>query len=90
MLVSLLVGSAAQPAADPTSWLVYLGPFLPFGGLAVWVIISQQRQINARDERIKELSDRVVEQASQALPVLTKATEALESTARELRRSSER
>ena len=88
MLVLLL----AQPAtgSDPTSWLGFLGPFIPFGGLALWIIISQQRQITARDQRIKELSDQVVDQGASVVPVLVKATRALEDTARALERSADR
>lgn len=88
-MITLLL---AQPAtgSDPTSWLGFLGPFIPFGGLALWIIISQQRQITARDQRIKELSDQVVEQGADVVPVLVKATRALEDTARALERSAER
>lgn len=84
----LLVLLATQPASatDATAWLSYLGPFIPFGGLALWVIISQQRQIAARDQRIKELSDQVIDQAQQTLPMLANATKALEETVRELER----
>jgi hypothetical protein len=84
LLVAALL-SAAAPAPDPTSWLVYLGPFLPFGGLAVWWILSQQKQhqreLEGRDRhierleaRVQELSDRAVTQAEQTLPVVEAAT----------------
>ena len=53
----------AAAASPEASWLAYLGPFVPFGGLATLVIIWQQRQMMAKDERIAQLSDRVVEQA---------------------------
>ncbi len=87
-MILLLVGAAAgQPSAtDPGAWLSFLGPFIPFGGLALWVIISQQKQIAARDQRIRELSDQMVEQAQATLPTLSSATRALEETVRELER----
>jgi cob(I)alamin adenosyltransferase len=55
----------------------------------LWIIISQQRQIAVRDQRIKELSDQIVDQAQEVVPVLTKATRALEDTARALERKAE-
>jgi hypothetical protein len=86
----VLVGSTTGGSADPTSWLAFLGPFIPFGGLALWIIISQQKQIAARDQRIKELSDQIVDQAQEVVPVLTKATRALEDTAKALEQRTER
>lgn len=87
----LWVWAAAAPP-DP-NWVSYLGPFIPFGGLAVLVIIWQQRQMMAKDERIvqkdekiAQLSDRVVEQAEKVAPMLADATSALEDAARELSR----
>jgi hypothetical protein len=88
-LLLYLVGTTTGGSADPTSWLAFLGPFIPFGGLALWIIISQQRQIAVRDQRIKELSDQIVDQAQEVVPVLTKATRALEDTARALERKAE-
>lgn len=83
MGVLLLWAAASSPEA---SWLAYLGPFVPFGGLATLVIIWQQRQMMAKDERIAQLSDRVVEQAEKVAPMLADATSALEAAARELNR----
>jgi hypothetical protein len=85
-----MVGTTTGGSADPTSWLAFLGPFIPFGGLALWIIISQQKQIAARDQRIKELSDQIVDQAQEVVPVLTKATRALEDTAKALERRTDR
>jgi hypothetical protein len=85
-----MVGTTTGGSADPTSWLAFLGPFIPFGGLALWIIISQQKQIAARDQRIKELSDQIVDQAQEVVPVLTKATRALEDTAKALEQRTER
>ena len=45
----------AAAASPEASWLAYLGPFVPFGGLATLVIIWQQRQMMAKDERIAQL-----------------------------------
>jgi hypothetical protein len=73
-------------AATDSNWVSYLGPFVPFGGLATLVIIWQQRQIMAQSERIAQLSDRVVEQAEKVAPLLADATGALEAAARELNR----
>lgn len=85
-----LAATGTPSATDGAAWLSYLGPFVPFGGLSLWVIISQQRQIAARDQRIKDLSDQVVDQANQTLPLLTRSTQALEAAARELERRAPR
>jgi hypothetical protein len=89
VLYALLLAQTST-GGDPSSWLGFLGPFVPFGGLALWIIISQQRQIQARDARIKELSDQVVDQGQAVVPVLVKATRALEDTAKALERSAGR
>lgn len=80
-----LWAAAAPPEA---SWLSYLGPFVPFGGLAVWWIFWLHKQITERDQRIKELTDRIIAQGETLGPLVTEATAALSEAARELDRRS--
>lgn len=77
---------AQATGSDPTSWLTYLGPFVPFGGLATWIIVAQSREISRLRQRNDDLSDRAVAKAAEATPLLTQATQLLAETARELER----
>jgi hypothetical protein len=43
--------AAASTPQDAGGWVSYLGPFVPFATLALGIIVYQQRQDKAKDER---------------------------------------
>jgi hypothetical protein len=80
-----LILSAAQ-AAGAESWLDSLGPFLPFGALAMVVIGWLAKKLTEAQQRINDLSDRAVETRDELVPLIVECTRALEEQAREARR----
>lgn len=58
----------AQAVNDPGSWLNYLGPFIPFGGLAIYFLNYQRRKIDRLEDELREVT-------KEALPTLLRANE---------------
>jgi len=78
-----LLAQAAQPSPD--SWIGYLGPFVPFGGLAVWIILALRAELKTAREQLEMANDRAQALAERAIPALTEATDALRVVADRLR-----
>jgi len=75
-----------QAAPTEYGWLDSLGAFVAFGALAMLVIWWLARQNQQKDTAIREMSDRLVEQAEKAIPVLERCASAMEQATNELRR----
>lgn len=83
----ILVAADPSPGGD-TSWLEALGPFVPFGMLAVAALFFLQREMLRREGRadtridhletqVSDLSTKAVEQQATLGPLLAEATRVL-------------
>ena len=67
----------AQTAQSGSDWLSALGPFLPFGALAVGIILDQRATIKELRGQLVSVNDRLVDTSSSSAKALTEAAQAL-------------
>lgn len=75
-----LLAQASQTTSD---WLSSLGPFLPFGVLAVGIILDQRATIKEVRGQLASVNERLVESAVSTTEALNKTAAALHELTKE-------
>lgn len=72
-----LLAAETPATADPITWITYLGTIAPLSGFAAFVWWMERRRADRLAEQLEASHQRELEASKEALPMLTRAVDAL-------------